>query len=285
MFRGPSNALQPNYTHLPVGYHGRASSIVVSGTPVRRPNGQILLPESKNPIFAPCRRLDIELELGCFLCTPNKMGEPIPIQNAEEHIFGFVLLNDWSARDIQAWEYVPLGPFNAKNFASTISPWVVLPDALEPFRANKLPNPNEEQILSYLDEKRQDTVYDINLSVDLSTPGPDSATTTISNVSGANLLWSFPQMIAHHSVGGCPMNTGDLLGSGTISGKKEKGGDLGSMLEMSRGGKEEIMLAGMEVRTFLRDGDEVNITGVCGGDGERVGFGDCKGRIEGAWKF
>lgn len=285
MFRGPANALQPNYTHLPVGYHGRASSVVVSGTPVIRPNGQILLDptaESKEPTLAPCRRLDIELELGCFLCTPNTAGTPIPIAEAEKHIFGYVLLNDWSARDVQMWEYVPLGPFNSKNFATSVSPWIVLADALEPFRANKLEN--STKLLPYLREGKENTVYDINLEVDLTSPGYDAATTTISTVSASNLLWSFPQMIAHHSIGGCAMQTGDLLGSGTISGKNEngKGQDLGSLLEMSQNGKKEIMLAGMEVRTFLRDGDEITLRGSCGKEGERVGFGECKGRIVGA---
>lgn len=283
MFRGPANALQPNYTHLPVGYHGRASSVVVSGTPIRRPNGQMLLDptaDPKIPSFGPCRRLDIELELGCFLCTPNRMGEPIRISNAESHIFGFVLMNDWSARDIQTWEYVPLGPFNAKNFATSISPWIVLADALIPFKANKLKN--ESEVLPYLREESEDTVFDIKLEVDLTTP--DGATTTISQTSGANLLWSFPQMIAHHSVGGCPMQTGDLLGSGTISGKGT--GDLGSMLEMNQGGKKDIILAGMDVRKFLKDGDSVTLRGVCGSDdGGLVGFGECVGTIESALPF
>ena len=168
MFRGAANALQPNYTHLPVGYHGRASSVVVSGTPIRRPWGQILenpTAEPKVPTLAPCRRLDIELELGAFLCRSNKMGEPIPIQNAEEHLFGFVLLNDWSARDVQAWEYVPLGPFGAKNFGTTISPWVVLVDALEPFMCRGLEN--ETQLLPYLEEKKEKNVYNIDLEVGL----------------------------------------------------------------------------------------------------------------------
>lgn len=168
LFRGPSNALQPNYNHLPVGYHGRASSVVVSGTPIRRPCGQILedpTTESKNPTFAPCNRLDIELELGAFVCKANKMGEPIPIHEADQYLFGVVLLNDWSARDIQAWEYVPLGPFNAKNFGTTISPWVVLADALEPFRCKGLEN--EAGLLPYLQEGRIQNVYNINLEVDL----------------------------------------------------------------------------------------------------------------------
>ena len=168
LFRGPSNALQPNYTHLPVAYHSRASSVVVSGTPIRRPCGQIIespTADPKVPIFAPCRRLDIELELGAFVCKANKMGEPIPIAEAEESLFGFVLLNDWSARDIQAWEYVPLGPFNAKNFGSTISPWVVLADALEPFKCRGIEN--ETELLPYLREKQEENVYDIHLEVDL----------------------------------------------------------------------------------------------------------------------
>jgi fumarylacetoacetase len=283
MFRGPANALQPNYTHLPVGYHGRASSVVVSGTRIRRPNGQTLLDptaDPKIPSFGPCRRLDIELELGCFLCKGNELGEPIRIKDAEESIFGFVLMNDWSARDVQTWEYVPLGPFNAKNFGTSISAWVVLAEALEPFRAKKLENKTE--ILPYLREEREHTVYDIKLEVDLTTP--DGGTTTISKVSGANLLWSFPQMIAHHSVGGCPMQTGDLLGSGTISGKGD--GDLGSMLEMNQGGKKDIMLSGMDVRKFLKDGDTVTIRGVCGGEeGALVGFGECVGTIESAVTF
>lgn len=190
-------------------------------------------------------------------------------------------MNDWSARDIQTWEYVPLGPFNAKNFGTSISAWVVLADALEPFRTPKLQN--ETKVLPHLQEKREDSIYDIKLEVDLTTP--DGATTTISKTSGKNLLWSFPQMIAHHTSGGCPMAVGDLLGSGTISGKSEGGGDLGSMLEMNWGGKKDIMLAGMDTRKFLKDGDVVTIRGACGEDGEKVGFGVCEGQIESAVSF
>ncbi|KAI1429678.1 hypothetical protein F5Y12DRAFT_724906 [Xylaria sp. FL1777] len=277
LFRGPQNALQPNYTHLPVGYHGRASSIVVSGTPIRRPNGQILLDptaEPKRPITGPSRRVDLELELGCIIATPNRMGSPIKIADAEDHIFGYVLLNDWSARDIQAWEYVPLGPFNGKNFASTISPWVVLADALEPFRTKAIEN--QTVIQDYLRDEREDTVFDIELEVDIRTPEGD--TTTICQTSSKNLMWSFPQMIAHHSLGGCPMNTGDLLGSGTISGPNPR--ESGSLLELNKGGKEDIMLYGMNVRRFLKDGDTVTIRGSCGKPGQRVGFGECSGRIE-----
>ncbi|KAI8625933.1 Fumarylacetoacetase [Xylariaceae sp. FL1651] len=277
MFRGPRNALQPNYTHLPVGYHGRASSIVVSGTPIRRPNGQILLDptaEPKQPSTGPSRRLDIELELGCFIAKPNKMGSPIKITDAEDHIFGYVLLNDWSARDIQTWEYVPLGPFNGKNFASTISPWVVLADALEPFRMKGIEN--KAPLQDYLKEAREDTVFDIELEVDIQTPEGD--TTTICQTSSKNLMWSFPQMIAHHSLGGCPMNPGDLLGSGTISGPGVR--ESGSLLELSEGGKKDIMLYGMDVRRFLKDGDTITIRGSCGKPGQKVGFGDCVGLIE-----
>jgi len=205
------------------------------------------------------------------------MGEPIPVKTAEDNIFGYVLMNDWSARDIQNWEYVPLGPFNGKNFGTTVSPWVVLSDALEPFKAAKIKN--ETKVLPYLDEGREDTVFDIKLEVELTTA--EGATTTLAMVSGANLLWSFPQMIAHHSVGGCPMQTGDLLGSGTISGKGDD--ELGSLLEMTQGGKKEIMLTGMDVRKFLKDGDTITLRGVCGGEeGAVVGFGECVGTIESA---
>ncbi|KAI1276964.1 hypothetical protein F5Y07DRAFT_364627 [Xylaria sp. FL0933] len=279
LFRGPQHALQPNYTHLPVGYHGRASSIVVSGTPIRRPNGQILLDpsvEPKRPMTGPSRRLDMELELGCIIARPNRMGSSIKVADAEDHIFGYVLLNDWSARDIQAWEYVPLGPFNGKNFASTISPWVVLADALEPFRTK--PIENKTEIQDYLKEIREDVVFDIELEVDIQTPEGD--TTTICKTSSKYLMWSFPQMIAHHSLGGCPMNTGDLLGSGTISGPTPQ--ESGSLLELSKGGKEDIYLYGMDVRRFLKDGDTITMRGSCGKPGQRVGFGECVGRIESA---
>ncbi|KAK4099467.1 Fumarylacetoacetase [Parathielavia hyrcaniae] len=293
MFRGPDNALQPNYLHLPVGYHGRTSSVVVSGTPVRRPVGQILLPPPppppadpaeaaqqpppppSRPVTAPSRKLDMELELGCFLGgAGNEMGTAVPVDGADEHIFGYVLLNDWSARDVQTWEYVPLGPFNGKNFATTVSPWVVPADALEPFRARGIENATELQ--GYLREEREDNVFDIRLEVDLTTAEGD--TTTICRTSSRNLVWSFPQMIAHHTLGGCPMRAGDLLGSGTISGP---GGvdERGSLLEMTENGKKEVLLAGMDARTFLKDGDTVTLRGFCGADGARVGFGACRGRI------
>ncbi|KAI1410443.1 Fumarylacetoacetase [Hypoxylon sp. FL1857] len=276
LFRGPQTALQPNYTHLPVGYHGRSSSIVVSGTPIKRPVGQIIIDptaEPKQPTTAPSRRLDIELELGCFISTPNELGSSIKVTDAEDHIFGYVLLNDWSARDIQTWEYIPLGPFNGKNFATTISPWVVLADALEPFRSKGIDNWTPLQ--GYLNEGKEANVFDIELQVDLQTPQGDS--TTICTTSSKYLIWSFPQMIAHHSLGGCPLRTGDLLGSGTISGPSLR--EKGSLLELSEGGKKDIMLYGMDVRRFLKDDDTVILRGVCGKPGERVGFGECVGRI------
>ncbi|RMD41081.1 hypothetical protein DV735_g4033, partial [Chaetothyriales sp. CBS 134920] len=277
LFRGAANALQPNYTHLPVGYHGRASSVVVSGTPITRPNGQILenpAADPKIPIFSPSRRLDIELELGVFVSKANKIGSPVPIDEAEDSLFGVVLLNDWSARDIQAWEYVPLGPFNAKNFGTTISPWVVLIDALEPFKTTGLANP--DKLLPYLQEKQEKNVYDIRLQVDL-TPAQGKRT-TISNSNGKNLLFSFAQMLAHHSIGGCPLNVGDLLGSGTISGAEP--GTEGSMLEITKGGKETIKLEGGAERKFLQDGDEITLSGVSGTEEDGlVGFAMAQGPL------
>lgn len=278
LFRGPDNALQPNYKHLPVGYHGRASSVVVSGTPIRRPNGQILLDPTKTPklpVFSPCKKLDLELELGAFVCKPSEMGKPVSIDEAEEHIFGYVLMNDWSARDIQAWEYVPLGPFNSKNFGTTISPWVVLADALEPFRCVSLDGGNREQALPYLKEKRKENVFDIKLVVELRSSS--GSVTVITRTSGKNLLFSFPQMLAHHTSTGCNMNVGDLLGSGTISGTEA--GSQGSLLEQTKNGKETIKLTDGEERAFLQDGDEVVLRGICGESGAYVGFGECGGRI------
>ncbi|CAI4217675.1 unnamed protein product [Parascedosporium putredinis] len=237
LFRGPANALQPNYTHLPVAYHSRSSSVIVSNTPVYRPIGQILLDpsaEQKEPTTAAARRLDMELELGVIMATGNELGSRIKIDDAESHIFGYVLLNDWSARDIQAWEYVPLGPFNAKNFASTISPWIVLADALEPFMAKGIEN--KTVIQNYLKESRAENVVDLELEVELTTS--EGHSTMIAKTTSRNLLWSFPQMIAHHTLGGCPLRTGDLLGSGTISGTEAN--QKGSLLELSGGGKSEI---------------------------------------------
>lgn len=282
LFRGPDNALQPNYKHLPVGYHGRASSVVVSGQPVRRPNGQILANPTatpKVPVFSPCKKLDIELELAAFVGKGNKLGEPISIDNAEDHLFGVVLMNDWSARDIQAWEYVPLGPFNAKNFATSITPWVVLMDALEPFRTAGLEPGNRDSLLPYLREKHAENAYDINLEFELK-PANASSSTTVAKTTSRNLLFSFPQMLTHHSVTGCNMNPGDLLGSGTISGAEP--GTLGSLLENTNGGKQPIKLTDGSERVFLEDGDEVTLRGVCGKEGSYVGFGDCFATIQSA---
>jgi fumarylacetoacetase len=283
LFRGPQNALQPNYKHLPVGYHGRASSVVVSGTPIRRPNGQILAnpaAEKKEPIFSECKKFDIELELGCFVCKHSSLGEPVRIEDAPEHLFGVVLMNDWSARDIQAWEYVPLGPFNSKNFGTTISPWVVLMDALEPFTTSGMAN--DTSVLPYLDEKDRKSHYAIDLAVTLTTAKGSSS--SIGKTSAKNLLFSFPQMLAHHTIGGCPFNPGDLMGSGTISGESKA--EKGCLLEQTDNGKTSITLEGGEERKFLEDGDTITITGCCGSeDGALVGFGECSGRIEPALKI
>ncbi|ROW01272.1 hypothetical protein VMCG_05854 [Cytospora schulzeri] len=278
MWRGPENALQPNYLHLPVGYHGRASSIMVSGNPIKRPIGQIIVDptaEPKQPIVKPSQKVDIELELGCFVAKGNGIGTSIDVNTAEEHIFGYVLVNDWSARDIQNWEYVPLGPFNGKNFATTISPWVIVPEALEPFRSRGIDLAGRPELQDYLKEERADGFFDIKCEIDLTTPEGD--TSTISKVSTKNLLWSFPQMLAHHTLGGCPMRTGDLIASGTISGTKPS--EYGSLLEMNEGGKKEVLLYGMDSRKFLRDGDIITLTASCGESGKRVGFGECAGRI------
>lgn len=277
LFRGKDNALQPNYKHIPVGYHGRASTVVVSGTPIRRPVGQILAntgSQDKTPTLSPCKKLDIELELGAFVCRPTALGSQIPIKGAKDYLFGLVLMNDWSARDIQAWEYVPLGPFLSKSFGTTISPWIVLTDALEPYLVEGLEPGNRESILPYLREEIAANVYDIGLDV-----VSNAATTSgmLSKTSSKNLLFSFPQMLTHHTVNGCAMNTGDLLGSGTISGLEK--GSQGSLLEQTQNGKTAVTI-GETTRTFLEDGDEILIQGVCGTSGSLVGFGDCRGRIE-----
>lgn len=251
--------------------------MVVSGTPIRRPNGQILLQpaaETKLPVLSPCKKLDVELELGCFVCKQSDLGQPVKIADAPEHLFGVVLMNDWSARDIQAWEYVPLGPFNSKNFGTTISPWVVLMDALEPFATTGLENDTE--LLSYLNEKGRDSHYAINLSFSLKTSS--GKTTNLTRTSAQELLFSFPQMLAHHTIGGCPFNVGDLMGSGTISGKTNA--EKGALLEQTENGKLELQLEGGETRKFLKDGDTAILSGVCGEEGAFVGFGECIGRIE-----
>ncbi len=271
MFRGKENALMPNWLHLPVGYHGRASSVVLSGADVIRPRGQVAL--SGVPEFIPSRSLDFELEMGFFIGTGNNLGEPILIENAHEHIFGMVLLNDWSARDIQAWEYQPLGPFLAKNFATSISPWVVTMDALEPFRVD---GPKQEPApLSYL---RTDSAngYNIQLEVSLRSATLDIPQ-IISRSNMKHLYWSMEQMLAHHTVTGCNMRTGDLCGTGTISGPMED--SYGSLLELTWRGEKPITLSNGETRKFLQDGDTVVMKAYCQGDGYRIGFGEVVGRI------
>ncbi|NOH02869.1 MAG: fumarylacetoacetase [Chloroflexi bacterium] len=272
MFRGKENALMPNWLHLPVGYHGRASSVVISGTDVIRPRGQVK-PKDAPPEFAPTRQLDFELEMGFFVGRGNGLGEPISIENAREHIFGMVLLNDWSARDIQAWEYQPLGPFLAKNFATSISPWVVTMDALEPFRVQ---GPKQEPTpLPYL---RTDSAngYDIHLEVTLQSAKMNEPQ-IISRSNMKYLYWGMDQMLAHHTVTGCNMRVGDLCGTGTISGPTED--SYGSMLELTWRGEKPIQLPCGETRTFLQDGDIVTMKGWCQGDGYRVGFGEVTGKI------
>lgn len=272
MFRGKENALMPNWLHLPVGYHGRASSVVLTGTDIIRPSGQIAVKDAP-PEFTASRSLDFELEMGFFIGTGNRLGEPISIENAHEHIFGMVLLNDWSARDIQAWEYQPLGPFLAKNFATSISPWIVTMDALEPFRVD---GPKQDPApLPYLTTDSANG-YDIHLEVTLQ-PSTMNKAQTISRSNMKHLYWSLPQMLAHHTVTGCNMRAGDLCGTGTISGQTED--SYGSMLELTWRGEKPIRLANGETRKFLQDGDTVTMKGYCQGDGYRIGFGEVTGKI------
>lgn len=272
MFRGKENALMPNWLHLPVGYHGRASSVVVSGIDVVRPHGQVA-PKGPPPEFIPSRSLDFELEMGFFIGAGNELGKPISIENASEHIFGMVLLNDWSARDIQAWEYQPLGPFLAKNFATSISPWVVTMDALEPFRVH---GPKQDPApLPYLKSDSANG-YDITLEVTLQSEAM-AEPQTISRSNLKYMYWNLAQMLTHHTVTGCNMRVGDLCGTGTISGPTED--SYGSLLELTWRGEKPIQLPDGSTRKFLQDGDTITIKGYCQGDGYRVGFGDVIGKI------
>ncbi|EEE37280.1 fumarylacetoacetase [Rhodobacteraceae bacterium KLH11] len=270
MFRGAENALPPNWLHIPIGYNGRASSVVVSGTDIRRPWGQLKGPNDDAPRFAPSLRFDIELEMGAIVGTPS--DGPISVQQADDHIFGYVLLNDWSARDIQAWEYQPLGPFQAKATATSVSPWIVTKAALEPFRCD-----TPARVVELLDHLKDcgPMLYDIDLSV---TMAPESQTaTTIANTNYNQMYYSAAQQLAHHSTSGCPMNTGDLLGSGTISGPTKP--ERGSLLELSWGGKEPLTLDTGETRSFIEDGDTLTLKGTARGDGYTIGFGDCVGTV------
>lgn len=274
LFRDKQNPLLPNWKHLPVAYNGRASTIVVSGTDVTRPWGQVKPAGEAPPQFAPSAKMDFELEVGCFVGVGNAHGQPISVDAEEEHVFGLVLVNDWSARDHQAWEYVPLGPFLGKSFATTISPWVVSTAALAPFR---LPLPEQEspKPLPYL-RQRSRSAFNIELSVALKTASMHEAQ-VISRTNLRELYWSTAQQLAHHTINGCRMDTGDLYATGTISGKERAA--LGSLLEMTLNGQEPLQLSDGSVRRFLEDGDQVILRGYCQGPGYRVGFGAATGTI------
>ena len=264
LFRGPENALPAQWTHMPIGYNGRASSVVVSGTPIRRPMGQ--LKGEDGPVWGPCQRLDLELELGAIVGADSTMGERVSVEDAEAMIFGYVLLNDWSARDVQAWEYQPLGPFQSKALGTTISPWVVTQAALEPFRAEGAARVNP--LLPYLRESRPG-FYDL-------TVGWTMNGQRMSETNYREMYYSSAQQLAHHTESGCPMRVGDLLGSGTISGPTRD--QTGALLEMTEGGKRPVTVNGAE-RTFIEDGDEIGLYAHAQGDGYRIGFGPCTGTI------
>lgn len=275
----PDNPLLPNYKWVPIGYHGRASSIVPSGTPFHRPHGQVKPADAQQPLVAPTRRLDYELEVGVFVGCGNALGAPVPIAQAESHVFGLVLLNDWSARDVQAWEYQPLGPFLAKNFATTISPWIVTLEALAPYRAPWVRPAADPQPLPYLDSpaNRAQGMFDITLEVWLQTPKLQAPQRLMSS-NFRDAYWSIAQLVAHHTVNGCNLQPGDLLGSGTISGPAP--GQGGSLLELTAGGKQPLRLANGEVRAFLEDGDTVLLRAHCERPGfRRIGFGVCAGTV------
>ena len=272
MFRGKENALMPNWKHLPVGYHGRSSSIVVSGTDIKRPKGQMKPADADAPVFGPTKRLDIELEMAFIIGKSTQLGDSVSINTAEDYIFGMTLFNDWSARDIQGWEYVPLGPFLGKNFGSTMSPWIVTMEALEPFRTE---GPKQDpKPLPYLQNDRKGN-YDIRLEVSLQ---PENGTDTIICRSNFKYMyWSMIQQLAHHTVNGCNIRVGDVMASGTISGPDK--GSYGSLLEITWGGKEKITLSDGQTRTFLEDGDTIHLRGFSESGEKRVGFGLCSGKI------
>ncbi|WP_136443942.1 fumarylacetoacetase [Pacificoceanicola onchidii] len=270
MFRGPENALPPNWLSIPIGYNGRASSVQVSGTDVRRPWGQLKAPDQELPVFAPCKRFDIELEMGAIVGQPSE--GPVTVGEADDMIFGYVLLNDWSARDIQAWEYQPLGPFQSKATATTISPWIVPKAALEPFRCD---TPERQRpLLDHLKEPGP-MLYDIALEVGMAPEGGEE--TVISQTNYNQMYYSAAQQLAHHTTSGCPMSVGDLLGSGTISGVEKH--QRGALLEITWGGKDPITLDSGETRTFIEDGDTLTLRGGAVGDGYRVGFGSCTAKV------
>lgn len=283
MFR-PDNPLLPNYKYLPIGYHGRASSIVVSGTEIKRPKGQNRTDAEAPPVFIPCKNLDYEMEVGFFVGRGNELGESIPIEKAEEHIFGLCLVNDWSARDIQAWEYQPLGPFLAKNFATSISPFVVTMEALAPFRTNAFEREEgDPQPLDYLngEENKKSGGFDIKLEVYIQTAKmreENEAPFLLSRSNMKDLYWTIGQMLTHHASNGCNLQTGDLMATGTVSGREKD--ERGCLLELTWRGKEPIELPSGEQRRFLEDGDEIIMRGFCEKDGfRRIGFGECRGII------
>lgn len=272
LFRDPENALLPNWLRIPIGYHGRSSSIVPSGTPIRRPIGQTKPGDEGIPGFGPSRLLDFELEMAFITTASNDLGKHIPLEEAEEYIFGLVLFNDWSARDIQAWEYVPLGPFLGKNFASTISPWIVTLDALEPFRTS---GPAQDpQPLPYLQQSGPKN-FDIALEAIIETP--DGTENVVCQSNFKYMYWSMAQQLTHHTVGGCNVRSGDMMGSGTISGPTPD--SYGSMLELSWRGQNPLTLKDGSQRKFINDGDNVILRGYCEKDGTRIGFGDCSGKV------
>ncbi|WP_253275647.1 fumarylacetoacetase [Persicobacter sp. CCB-QB2] len=272
MFR-PDNPLMPNWRHMPVGYHGRASSIVTSGSEIMRPKGQVLPKGEEQPIFSPSRALDFELEMAFVVGKKTKMGESISVDQAREHIFGMVLFNDWSARDIQKWEYQPLGPFLGKSFASSMSPWVITMDALEPFRCA---GPKQEpEVLDYLKERGHHH-YDVNLSVEIR-PGRYAELETVSRSNAKHLYWSISQQLAHQTVNGCNVNVGDIMASGTISGPTPD--SCGSLLELTKGGQEPITFQDGQERTYLQDDDVVILRGFCEKDGIKVSFGHVRGIV------
>ncbi|MFD2738188.1 fumarylacetoacetase [Sulfitobacter aestuarii] len=272
IFRGAENALPPNWLHIPIGYNGRASTVVVSGTDIHRPNGQLKSPDAEKPSFGPCKRLDIELEMGAVVGGSNEMGRPVTVAEADEMIFGYVLLNDWSARDIQAWEYQPLGPFQAKAFATSISPWIVTRAALEPFRTST--PEREKDLLPYLQEPGP-MLYDIDLAVLIEPEGGEQEVIARTNYN--QMYFSAAQQLTHHASSGCAMCAGDLLGSGTISGPEKS--ERGSLLELTWSGKEPITLQNGATRSFIEDGDTMILTGHAQGEGYRIGFGACAGKI------
>ncbi len=283
LFR-PDNPLLPNYKWVPIGYHGRGSSIGVSGQQFPRPQGQKMPPGADAPVFGPSKRLDYELEIGIYIGTGNSLGQPVPIAEAERHVFGLALLNDWSARDIQAWEYQPLGPFLAKSFATTVSPWIVTLEALAPFRVEWTRGAGDPQPLPYLDspETRARGAFDVRIEAWLETArmrGAGAGPVRLSHSSMKHAYWTLGQLVAHHTVNGCNLQPGDLFGSGTLSGPTPE--EAGSLLELSVGGKRAVALSGGETRAFLEDGDCVILRAWCEGAGRaRIGFGECRGTVE-----